>query len=206
MICGIISPVTVMRARFVFSVTSRLSVRASHDCDKHEKRQVGGSLHGENMKEISLSRGQVALVDDVDYDFVNQWKWYASPSKNGRWYAVRMPTHCKMEKMHRLIMNCPDGMTVDHINGDGLDNRRSNLRVCTEAENNRNRGKNINNTSGYKGVHVTPYGKYAAAITAHGKQIRLGNFSTPEDAARAYDKAAKQHHGEFAWLNFPEGK
>jgi hypothetical protein len=193
-----------VESAFLFLSNSRLSVRVPQDCDKLEKRQVGGSLIRGTMKEIKLSQGKVALVDDGDFEWLNQWRWAAH--KNGYvFYVVRVvytPTP-KTIQIHRLITNAPKGMVVDHINGDGLDNRRENLRLCTVAENNKNRRRNSNNTSGYKGVRRDTY-KYKAAIKSENKLIHLGMFSSPEDAARAYDKAAKEIFGKFAKLNFPE--
>lgn len=106
--------------------------------------------------------------------------------------------------MHRLIMGFPEGKYVDHINGNSLDNRKSNLRVCTNSENQRNRYKTIRNTSGYKGVRLnTKRNKYDAEIGHHGKHYYLGTFLNPVDAAKAYDEMARKLHGEFAVLNFP---
>ena len=96
-------------------------------------------------------------------------------------------------------------MHVDHINGNPLDNRKSNLRICTNAENQRNRGVNKNNTSGYKGVCWAKQNKkWKARIKHNGKLIHLGYYKDKEEAARAYDKKAKELHGEYAYLNFPD--
>jgi hypothetical protein len=108
--------------------------------------------------------------------------------------------------MHRLILNINSRhVHIDHINGNGLDNRRENIRVCTLAENNRNRRSYKNNRIGFKGVSETVQGKrWNARITNNGNVLSLGSHSSPEEAARAYDTAAKKLHGEFANLNFKD--
>lgn len=162
------------------------------------------------MKEIPLTQGKVALVDDADAAIVAPYKWYASRHR-GTFYA-RTDTGGRLVRrrlaMHRVILGlgAGDGREVDHINGNGLDNRRANLRICTHAENLRNRGPQRNNRSGYKGVSLHPDGKWTAHISINGsRNVRyLGLFSTPEDAARAYDAAARDLFGEYARLNFPD--
>jgi hypothetical protein len=159
------------------------------------------------MKQIELSQDKYAIVDDNMFEYLNQWKWTAT-HKDKRWYAVRQEGgrifHTRYY-MHSVIMNSSQGMEVDHINKDGLDNRRENLRIATRTENNQNRDKNKNNTSGYKGVSWNnEKGKYRAYIVANYKQIFLGNFKNIEDAAVAYDKAAIEYFGQFASLNFKE--
>jgi len=101
--------------------------------------------------------------------------------------------------LHRLIKNCPKDKVVDHINGNTLDNRKCNLRICTQAENSKNKRINKNNTSGYKGVfYYKRYNKWTSIIMVNGKKKGLGYFDTPEEAYAAYCKAAKELHGEFA--------
>jgi len=96
-------------------------------------------------------------------------------------------------------------MHVDHINGNPLDNRKSNLRICTHAENSNNTGPRKNNTSGYKGVYWAKRNKrWLAQITHNGKQVYIGHYKDKEEAARAYDAKAKEFQGEFAYLNFPD--
>jgi hypothetical protein len=171
------------------------------------------------MKTIHLTRGKVAIVDDDDYDRVSQYKWYATA---GGKYAARADyangrNHPRNVYMHRFIMNAPDGVDVDHINGDPFDNRKSNLRICTRAENLQNSRKKIRNghsTSKYKGVnydgregkrsHVNKSKRWCAYIRLNGKKVHLGQHATEVEAAIAYDNAARAHFGPFAKLNFPE--
>ena len=152
------------------------------------------------MKQIPLTQGKFVTVDDEDFEYLNQWKWRYD---NG--YAVR--TSSKLFKrttilMHRVIMNPPHGMFIDHINpSETLNNRRSNLRICTNKENVRNMKTPKTNTTGYKGVS-TSGSKWRASIRVDDKRIYLGTFSTSEDAAKAYDNAALLYYGEYAQTNF----
>jgi hypothetical protein len=157
------------------------------------------------MKEILLDKGLVTQVDDSDYENLNQWKWYASKKSNG--YYVRRNTGPARKQdyiyMSRVIMNPAEGLTVDHIDHNGLNNQRSNLRVCTYRENSLNRIPI--GSSKYLGVCVYKSGgkeRIRASIKSFGKTTHLGYYKTESDAARAYDKAASQIHGEFANLNF----
>ena len=152
---------------------------------------------------IQLTRGYVALVDDEDYEKLSKHKWRSAPRGN-RCYAFRTvgPRNAQATiLLHRVIMGAPDGLVVDHINGNTLDNRKENLRLCTTAQNGFNQGFQKNNTSGYKGVsYCKDTGKWQARITAEGKKYKLGRFHTPKEAYDAYCIAAKQLHGEFARL------
>lgn len=155
-------------------------------------------------REIDLGRGYVAIVDDDDYDWLTQYRWrlLGDPEKRRTLYAtswaVKRP---KTTFMHRLIMGAEPGQVVDHINGEGLDNRRENLRVCTHRQNQQNRRRSVNNKTGYKGV-IFHENRYRASIQLDGKQSPVGAFRCPLKAARAYDVAALKHYGEFANLNF----
>lgn len=162
-----------------------------------------GILFLENtMKEIKLSQGKVARVDDSDYEWLMQWRWFAV--RNGKyWYAVRREKGSVIF-MHRVIMHASQGVDIDHRDGNRLNNQRlENLRVCKDGENQRNRRLNKNSTTGYKGVSLKKAGrKYCAKVVFKGKDFYLGRFSDPVEAARAYDKKAKELFGEFAKLNF----
>lgn len=152
------------------------------------------------MKSIPLTQGKFALVDDDDYEWLSQWKWYAKQDRN-KWYAVRKESPTKMIRMHRVILNAAPGVEVDHWDGDGLHNWRGNLRRCTTTQNQGNRGKQVNNTSGFKGVR--PYrGKYQAQIQFKGKVIHIGYYATAEEAAHSYDEKARGLFGPFAKTNF----
>lgn len=158
-------------------------------------------------KEIELTQGQYALVDDEDFDYLNQWKWFAAYDPSPKSYYAVYTQYGKERKinirMHRVITNCPDGYEVDHINGNTLDNRRCNLRICIKRDNQKNKKIYKNNTSGYKGVSWSKANKkWIASIKINGCQKYLGLYSTPEKAHEAYKAAALKYHGEFA--NFGE--
>lgn len=159
------------------------------------------------MRQIQLTKGQVALVNDADYESLNQYKWYAH--KWGHtYYAVRKASRSECGQpflfMHRVILNVPNGVGTDHINGNGLDNRRLNLRNCSVAQNQWNQRLHQNNTSGYKGVDYVPefsVKQWRAQIQFKGKRLHLGLYGTAEEAARSYDEAAWKYHGDFASTN-----
>jgi len=151
------------------------------------------------MKEIQLTQGKVALVDNEDFEWLSAWKWRYS---NG--YAVRTGSRLlggKTIYMHREIMKTPADMFCDHKNiKQTLDNQKSNLRNCTPSQNNANTNHRVS-ASGYKGVHRN--GKnWCAQLYKDKKKVLCKTFKTPEEAAKEYDKAAKEHFGEFAVLNF----
>jgi len=160
------------------------------------------------MKQIELTQGKVTLVDDEDYDRLSQLKWYANPPHETdlSFYACHKPANSKYVSMHRLILNAPDGVHVDHIDGDGLNNQRSNLRLCTHQQNSMNRRLSRNNTSGYKGVSWHKKDKkWNVRIRINGKRIQIGQFFCLVKAAKAYDKKAIELFGDFARPNFPKG-
>lgn len=159
------------------------------------------------MKYIKLTQGQVALVDDDDYDSLNAHKWFAAWSKDVQsFYAMRnSPTangKRRTIRMHIDIMSAKMGDYVDHINHNTLDNRRENLRVCSGSQNRANRRMQVNNTSGFKGVNwLKERGKWQARSRINGKRRHIGLFATALEAAIAYDRAAKDEFGEFALTN-----
>ncbi|MHC4426509.1 MAG: AP2 domain-containing protein [Planctomycetota bacterium] len=154
---------------------------------------------------IPLTQGKFAKVDPQDYLWLSQFRWHCKTNPNAT-YAVRTITHAGRQKriyMHRLIAKTAPNLLCDHINHNGLDNRKNNLRNCTLKQNNANSRSAKNASSKYKGVSWNKSRKkFAAYIKKDGKQINLGLFATEIAAAKAYDEAAKKYHGEFAGLNF----
>jgi len=138
------------------------------------------------MKEIKLTQGQVALVDDEDFIKLSKYSWYAYRQRNTFYAQTYYKGHGRTLLMHRLITNAPDDMQVDHINHDGLDNRRENLRIVTHRGNQQNR---INkNPLGYLGVRKISKNRYEARIRINGKQISLGSCDSAEMANELYMK------------------
>jgi hypothetical protein len=184
------------------------------DCRKRRAIiEIPITVDGELCRQVPLTKNQYAVVNIEDYDFLMQWLWRASWIESmGGYYAVRGVKDETGKRvsvyMHRLLLGCSDdSLETDHKNGDGLDNRRSNLRPSTHRQNSCNRRKLLrNNTSGYRGV-TRNHGKWIAQIkdSSGDKPITrvLGRYINPEDAARAYDAVALILHGDFARLNFP---
>ena len=157
------------------------------------------------MKEIPLTQGRVALVDDRDFDRLSQYNWQVAIRNHTAYAAMDIGGRRNRKRiyMHRMIMDAPDNMTVDHINGDGLDNRRENLRLATRQQNVANRLRTRKQThSKYRGVFLAANKRlWFAQIVADGQSIYLGSYRTQREAAIAYNEAALQHFGEFAYLN-----
>jgi len=154
------------------------------------------------MKKIKLAKGKFALVDDEDYDWLNQWKWYAN--KIGHTYYVyhaqRIGKKILKYAIHRIIMRPPFNMQVDHIDHNGLNNQKSNLRICNSAQNQMNQLKK----NKYKGVYIEKRcnkNLIRACIKINYTLRYLGYFKTEKEAAMAYNEAAKNLFGEFANLN-----
>lgn len=161
-------------------------------------------------KEIQLTRGKVALVDDADYEALNQYKWCVAHGQTGGFYAVRAGLARDGQRkrtilMHRQIVGAAAGVDVDHANGNTLDNRRRNLREATRSQNCANRHKRPASSSKYRGVHwKKANGKWAAQIKVNGHIRHLGLFADEQEAARTYDAAARAVFGEYANPNFPQ--
>lgn len=160
------------------------------------------------MKRLPLTQGKFTLLDATDFEWASQWKWRYSFSKWGG-YAVREARTIKNNRnsrtsiyLHRALLNCPLGFEVDHRNHLTLDNRRSNLRLCTSSQNKHNMQIGRANKSGYKGVSRTKQGKpWMASIRHDGKTVYLGTYEGILQAAEAYNQAAVRFFGEFAQLN-----
>jgi hypothetical protein len=161
------------------------------------------------MKLVPLTKNKTAKVDDADFERVSRWKWSYCANRAG--YAVRTETYApgkhRSQGMARFILNAPRGTFVDHANGDTLDNRRSNLRIATHAQNQMNQKRRSDNTSGFKGVQFSKQKqKWIAVAWKNGHSYYGGAFTDKAEAARGYDRLAVKLFGEFARLNFPERK
>ncbi|PGY33521.1 hypothetical protein COE09_31225 [Bacillus thuringiensis] len=160
--------------------------------------------------EIPLTQGQVAMVDSEDYELISRYKWCANKRKT-KWYAVGYVKgtgrkHCKLIYMHRLLTNAPQGVDVDHIDGNGLNNMRKNLRLASRTQNMQNARNIRKGTSRYKGVwFLKRQSRWIAEIKVNKRKIHLGTFGNESEAAMAYDTAAIQYFGEFAHTNFNQG-
>ena len=159
------------------------------------------------MKSIPLSQGKVALVDDEDYEWLSRWKWCVKRVKHksvpDTWYAVRSEYVSKGQyrtiQMHRLVMNAPDDVRVDHRSYDGLDNQRENLRLATNQQN--TAGRRVAPRALPRGVSLVPQlrgARFSAAIVHDGKSVYLGLFNTPQQAGEAYRAESTKLNGEFS--------
>lgn len=157
------------------------------------------------MREIVLAGGLIARIDDSDFDLADRYSWCACRSGKIIYAATKIRRDGRRRNafLHRLLLNARADMVVDHVDGDGLNNCRSNLRLATRSQNRANT-RIRRGGARFKGVYPYGAGRYAANITFRGKTRFLGSFDTAEEAARAFDAAAKEIHGEFAGLNFGE--
>ncbi len=163
--------------------------------------------HGYAFRRIPLTRGKFAIVDPEDYPWLALFRWHAHTG-SATFYAVRHKpgSRKKLIWMHREVLGVPHWLCVDHINHNGLDNRKANLRPATKSQNSRNKRLGRKNTSSkYRGVHWhRRFGKWQAAIRINRKPIHLGYFKNETEAAKAYDAAAKKYDEQFFPLNFPD--
>lgn len=158
------------------------------------------------MKEIELTQGLVAFVDDEDYEKLSKHKWRAE-KRGDLFYAYRSAGKHGGYAMHREILPIPLGKEIDHTDRNGLNNQKSNLRICTVSQNQANTKSRTGGTSKFKGVGwFKSSRKWRALIKVKGQLVYLGLFVTEEDAAIAYNNAALRHFGEFARLNSVEAR
>ena len=163
--------------------------------------------YGYTYRRIYLGEGQWTIVDQQDYYQLGHFKWSVCGNDKNI-YAARILSKTRSGRvissfLHREIMNDPKGFFVDHRNGNGLDNRRDNLRLATRSQNSANKRKRKNTSSRFIGVHFDKRsGRWCAGIKKNAKRYGIDYYDNEIDAARAYDAAAKKFHGEFARLNF----
>lgn len=173
------------------------------DPHKSCKNFVPASNPRQNIRHIPLTQNKFATVDAADYPALSKHKWTAAKSPN-TFYAVRSQAK-KQIRMHRQITNAPNHLVVDHIDHNGLNNTRKNLRLCTKAQNAKNQRKQKGTSSKYKGVCWNKKEKkWRARVQANGKTHNLGDYKQEIKAAKAYDKKASTLFGQYAHLNFPK--
>ena len=163
----------------------------------------------EELAHIMLTKGHTCILNVEDLSLVSEFNWRSEIAlkPNGEIrtvYAVRKPrvseTYTCTVRMHRIILNCPDNLQVDHVNGNGLDNRRENLRIVTESQNTQNQRIKSSNKSGHKGVFWHKHrNKWMAQIGIEGRQIYLGSFINIEDAVFEYERASEKLHKEYKY-------
>ena len=172
------------------------------------------SIMQSGFAEVKLTQGLMTIIDVEDLELVSQYKWCAHRDGNTHYAVSRQRIHGSPRrqqtiKLHRVLLNPPAGMYVDHINGNGLCNIRANLRLCTNVENGRNRRKQAGTSSEFKGVSKLSKGqppKPWLASIKFDKKIHTRCFATELEAAQWYDEMAREHFGEFAKLNFPNSE
>jgi hypothetical protein len=168
---------------------------------RRETGGVGPAGANDAVRCIGLGGGLFAIVDASDFQWLSRYRWRATGGEAG-YPCCRIGG--KKVYMHRLIVNAPDGRVVDHANGNRWDNRRDNLRICTQGENLRNRRK-WGGSSRFKGVFWDPVRrKWRVLIRCNGKTVHMGRYADEVQAAMAYDRAARRLFGVYARLNFPE--
>lgn len=195
---------TCPRCQTLFSDDVRNRKYCSRAC-AFEPRPA--TINDDGTAFIHLSQGKRTIIDAEDAEWAEQFNW----SLNTKGYVFRRARRGEDRPygssilLSREVMKCPEHLWVDHVNHDVRDNRRNNLRCATISENAGNMRMQKRNRAGRKGVRlVVSTNKWSARIQRDGKNIHLGCFTTPDEAARAYDAAAKEMFGEFAWVNFPD--
>ena len=151
------------------------------------------------MAKVKLTKNKYALVDDENFEWLNQFKWHLSSSG----YAVRKIGPAGKQRniyMHRIVLKCPNNKETDHINRNRIDNQRTNLRIASRSQNASNR--ECPRSSDYRGIQHRTVNSWRATIRINGKSFSLGHFASSKLAALAYDRAAKKYFGEFARCNF----
>ena len=159
------------------------------------------------VKELQLGNKGVSLVDDDVYDDVVRFSWCLTRHRDGKLFYARGRVGQDRRKtlLHRYILKPPPEVLIDHVNKNGLDNRKENLRLVTPSQNSQNKRVKVTNLSGYKGVHYDKTkNKWRVMIQVDGQARHVGKFDCPVKAAIVYDTEARKHFGEFACLNFPE--